>query len=141
MAKYILLTSEGLFARAVDNDDSKNHWSNLPGHGESITISDADYEGIIRNKKFLNASAQIVNVEDESSTSFSKEDVQANLNSHKEKIQNGIDKVENAPAVWSNYITSLNAINLDSISWPQSGNSWVDVLASNSISIPGAKEF
>lgn len=145
MAKYVLLDENyNMMGKLVDNDTSKNYWVNLDNVSKAITLSDTDYEDVIRGNKGFDSntsSAVTISTGTQASEDFTQERVQNEINQLVQDIDLAIATYANAPSQWTTAKNALQAIDLSSITWPVNARTWVDALMKNSINVPSAREF
>ena len=145
MAKYIIIRNNNEFFKIAEDIESKNYWVNnfvdLTGFEE---ISDSDYELVIRNKKTFTETkpfnSALIDVPSHDSP-ITKEIIEKQLNRLISNIEGLISVQPNHPTIWQTNLNTLKSINLDSLTFPGTGQNWVDFLMENNISVPSSMEF
>ncbi len=139
MAKHIIFNNENKRIGIVESDEAKEWWMNY-GASSSVEISDSDYEAvaITLTKKFedIETSSNIVSNDSIPSETITKQHCQDAINELIKNIRYCEQNYPSVPSTWSNYISTLESINLDSISWPVTASVWLDALHKNGISVP-----
>ncbi len=139
MAKHIIFNNENKRIGIVESDEAKEWWMNY-GASSSVEISDSDYEAvaITLTKKFedIETSSNILNNDSIPTETITKQHCQDAINELIKNIRYCEQNYPSVPSTWSNYISTLESINLDSISWPVTASVWLDALHQNGISVP-----
>jgi len=145
MAKYVLKTNLDHLNRICEDTESRDWWIN---HYKDITsyheISDADYTALQKGTKvftdYLPLNTTIVD-SGTAETSFTKDEIIADIVLLIEKITKAINDNENPPAIWTTNLNALNSIDFESLTYPISGVNPVDCLIKNGIQVPSSMEF
>ncbi len=139
MAKHIIFNNENKRIGIVESDEAKEWWMNY-GASSSVEISDTDYEAVAftLTKKFedIETSSNILNNDSIPTETITKQHCQDKINELIKNIRHCEQNFPSVPSTWSNYISTLESINLDSISWPVTASVWLDALHKNGISVP-----
>tara|TARA_R100000664_G_scaffold2237_4_gene5766 strand:+ start:2168 stop:2617 length:450 start_codon:yes stop_codon:yes gene_type:complete len=139
MARHIIFNNLNKKIGIVETDEAKNWWMNY-GAESSVEISDSDYEAVVitLTKKFedVETSSTIIDNSDVPSHEITKEMCEEKIQELIKNIDHCEKKWPNVPSTWSGYKSTLENINLDSISWPVTASVWLDALHKNGISVP-----
>jgi|TARA_B100000073_G_C23567797_1_gene506836 hypothetical protein len=137
MANYIMKNESG-FSKVATSEDSKAFWESLGLTAESC--SDDQYDGLIRSTKSYDNGSWVDLIRDD--VSFDLITLREELDKHIAKVKHSVEFHENEPASWATHLTTLEAIDLDTLittpgEMPSiTGKNWVDALMNNSISVP-----
>ena len=137
MANYIMKNESG-FSKVATSEDSKAFWESLGLTAESC--SDDQYDGLIRSTKSYDNGSWVDLIRED--VSFDLITLREELDKHIAKVKHSVEFHENEPASWATHLTTLEAIDLDTLittpgEMPSiTGKNWVDALMNNSISVP-----
>tara|TARA_R100001509_G_scaffold155912_1_gene118737 strand:- start:22 stop:450 length:429 start_codon:yes stop_codon:yes gene_type:complete len=137
MANYIMKNESGL-SKVATSEDSKTFWESLGLTAESC--SDDQYDGLIRSTKSFDNGTWVDLIRDD--VSFDLITLREELDKHIANVKHSIESNDNEPASWATHLTTLEAIDLDTLittpgEMPSiTGKNWVDALMNNSISVP-----
>ena len=138
MAKYILKNGSS-FSKVASSEASKTFWENTFGL-TSESCTDDQYNGLIRSTKSYDEGTWVDLTRDD--VSFSLIELKEALEKHIKKVKTAIDNHENEPSSWATDLSTLEAIDLNSLIETAgvmptiTGKNWVDALMNNSISVP-----
>ena len=152
MAKYILIREGNAYARIAEDEESKNYWiNNTVDHVRFEEISDSDYQSLLKKEKWFVSDGLAGDTPfDKTLTDYdyldaavdhTRDDIEKGLNNLIEKIELRIDRSQGAPAIWTTSLNTLKNINLNTLTFPINGCSWVDCLVRNDIQVPSSMEF
>jgi hypothetical protein len=145
MAKYVIKDNDGNYKKICEDTESRDHW--ISRYADCISyeeISDADYVELQKNhKKFTSTNplnTTLIDSTDED-WEYTQEVIQERLTRLIDLLDQWNKTTDTPPSIWATNLTTLKAIDLNSLSYPITGKSWLDCLIKNSISVPSSMEF
>jgi len=145
MTKFVLKNTDNNYLRICEDIESRDFWiNNFVDINSYEEISDADYSLVqAESKVFTSRQPLNINLIDHEieETTFSVDDIRLKLNELIALIEQRIQFAETPPATWTTNLNVLKAINIDSLTYPITGYSWVDCLIKNGIQVPCSMEL